>query len=742
MYKHIKELTFCLLTICLLCTSSTVGQTLLKPDLKFGTSACDDTNVKKDFIVEINFSGTAFASDNKFILELSDASGSFASPTEVKEVQDASLNAAFKFDLGFQLPNGTYGTGYKIRVKSSNPESTSPESDVFAAYDMIGDGPILTLVDANEVLCGSDTFTIEIANLDGETGVFQWFKDGALTPFTTTNEPRLTVSEAGRYQARIDYGACGNRQTIIAIVTGLTPADAQILGPSEVEICGDQTHTFEATTQDTVLYDYQWFKDGSAISGATAPTYTTPNAGQFGNYKVQIIAKDGSCSVESAAEVELKQQTTAGFTITTVDAGKNVILPCETIGLKIEGVPASATIQWYKDNVPLPSRTQPEMNARDPGEYFARVTEVGSSTCNAIVDSEVYELFGLKEFSTEIRAEDYEECNTNSTILKVVGIKAIGTDDNEYELSQDRLTSLTYQWYKDGAMVPSATTVEYRVDSYVDNGAYVLEVASCPAGNIKTNSINTLDIKLIAPDPLINSSQTSNSLCPGGNISYTIDELDAGYTYEWYKDDETTPFAVNEQTITVTEVGVYTLKFFDANCSKDMGPIEVVPFDDSVIEVTPSDKVVLQQGQTVTVTASGAESYVWYEGADTTGAVLSTNETLDVSALGFYTIVATVGTCSVVKTIEAVEQDDQEIVPNIVSPNGDGINDTWQITNRLAFQPTVSIVIYNANGKEVFKTTDYQNNWPVENLGIQKVFYYKIIREDVLIKAGTISVLD
>ena len=67
--------------------------------------------------------------------------------------------------------------------------------------------------------------------------------------------------------------------------------------------------------------------------------------------------------------------------------------------------------------------------------------------------------------------------------------------------------------------------------------------------------------------------------------------------------------------------------------------------------------------------------------------ILSTNETLDVDALGFYTVVATVGSCTVEKTIEVVEQDDLVIVPNVVTPNGDGKNDSWRISNRYAFQP-------------------------------------------------------
>ena len=147
-------------------------------------------------------------------------------------------------------------------------------------------------------------------------------------------------------------------------------------------------------------------------------------------------------------------------------------------------------------------------------------------------------------------------------------------------------------------------------------------------------------------------------------------------------------------------------------------------------------------GESTTLTASGAEAYEWY---DDTGSLLSQESEVDVVSLGVYTLIGFVDDCSVSIEIEVVEDDGSLIVPNVISPfNGDGANDTWKIPNRLSFQPTVEIVVYNSRGIEVFNTSDYQNNWPEDVSDIRggMVFYYKIIRENSLIKAGTISVLD
>lgn len=59
-----------------------------------------------------------------------------------------------------------------------------------------------------------------------------------------------------------------------------------------------------------------------------------------------------------------------------------------------------------------------------------------------------------------------------------------------------------------------------------------------------------------------------------------------------------------------------------------------------------------------------------------------------------------------------VRQDFNQIVfvPNVLTPNGDGFNDTWLIKNIQLF-PKNSVKIVNRWGDVVFETNDYQNNW-------------------------------
>ena len=58
-------------------------------------------------------------------------------------------------------------------------------------------------------------------------------------------------------------------------------------------------------------------------------------------------------------------------------------------------------------------------------------------------------------------------------------------------------------------------------------------------------------------------------------------------------------------------------------------------------------------------------------------------------------------------------------IPNAISPNGDGINDTWIIPISNA-----KVSIYNRSGSLIFSSNNYQNNF--SGIGIAETVYYTI----------------
>lgn len=62
-------------------------------------------------------------------------------------------------------------------------------------------------------------------------------------------------------------------------------------------------------------------------------------------------------------------------------------------------------------------------------------------------------------------------------------------------------------------------------------------------------------------------------------------------------------------------------------------------------------------------------------------------------------------------------------IPNVFTPNGDGVNDTFEISGIEAFQ-SAQLRVFNRFGNEVYRSDDYRNEWTGAGLNEGTYFYY------------------
>jgi len=83
-------------------------------------------------------------------------------------------------------------------------------------------------------------------------------------------------------------------------------------------------------------------------------------------------------------------------------------------------------------------------------------------------------------------------------------------------------------------------------------------------------------------------------------------------------------------------------------------------------------------------------------------------------------------------------------IPNTFSPNGDGINDTWNITN-IELYPDCKVNIYNRWGQPVFSSVGYGQSWDGRYKGVLLPFstYYYVIdlKNDSKPYSGSITIV-
>ena len=124
------------------------------------------------------------------------------------------------------------------------------------------------------------------------------------------------------------------------------------------------------------------------------------------------------------------------------------------------------------------------------------------------------------------------------------------------------------------------------------------------------------------------------------------------------------------------------------------------------------------EGTSRTVTASGGDSYRWL---DANNVEMSATSTVTFVDEGDYMLIATIGNCQVTRPI-TVEYLDTFRVPNVITINGDGINDQWIIPNSYSNDPDINVIIYNEKGEEVYNVFDYQTTGP----SLQRPFQTRI----------------
>lgn len=312
---------------------------------------------------------------NQFIIELSDSEGSFSDPTVVytSNVGEITTSPA---TLSFSLPTTTSGENYRIRIKSTAPAATSSGSSYFAAYYKLQDSPftINNLVSTG-AYCSGGSYLLTIDNpgtglndspLNYPSLTFNWYRETSPTTSVFVAEGNtLEVSQEGTYFVETNYGTCtsnsySNRVTISAVASG--EASATIVSSLGNPFCPDQGPTTLSTINGE---SYQWYKDGSIISGATGQMYTTEESGI---YSVQVDL--GSCQASGSINLESEL-----FSASINIPEENTMEPGESIDVWVDATASNPTYTWYYNNNIISGETTDSFEATEFGNYKVVITE-------------------------------------------------------------------------------------------------------------------------------------------------------------------------------------------------------------------------------------------------------------------------------------------------------------------------------------------------------------------------------
>lgn len=306
--------------------------------------------------------------------------------------------------------------------------------------------------------------------------------------------------------------------------------------------------------------------------------------------------------------------------------------------------------------------------------------------------------------------------------------------------------SLTYNWYR--ATGPSTSVFVEAGETLNVNqpGTYFVETnyGTCTSDSF-SNRVTVSEATSGSTTAIVSS--LGNPFCPsGGPTTLTTTE---GNSYQWYLNGEVISGATNQMYETEIS-GTYSVSIDLGSCSTTA----TIDLDSNgfTSSINVDEVNTIEIGDTLYVevtTSANNPEFQWYlNNVNIPGA---NGNTYDASEYGSYKVVITQTTGCIVSDefLFEIEEPidpfpDVENIPNIISPNADGINDTWIIPNEYVSGTNTEVIIMDSYGKVSLKTTNYQNNWPENEINfnsINPVYYYVITTTDNKTKKGSITII-
>lgn len=510
---------------------------------------------------------------------------------------------------------------------------------------------------------------------------------------TVIMKAQANVTPGVLYHIKLVVADQGNNLYDSAIFLGAGSFKIQKdLGPDRLiatgnPLCFNQNYQLDATEAGTNTY--QWFKNNTAIPGATNPIYTVTN-NESGIYTVEITYSGTACVSKGEVNLEYAPNFTANqATIVQCDDNNDGItsfnLP-KVDNIIIAGNPSLSNPVYYEnqtDTTPIPNPANYTTNA--PKTIYAKV----SNSYGCFIFTEVFLQIANNSVPTPAPI--------------VVCDDTDGTKDGiyEFDLNADVTPAVV-------SGLPAGLTVAY----YASPNNAITETN--PLANNYTNItpsqeiiwariVNGPDCYGVIPVTLdINSFDAPNFedeerfICEGfSGITLSVPNIYSNY--QW---DDVTNSTTN--SITVTSPREYTVKVTGPNGCSDTKKFIVKASGRATITTVDINDFAGGENS-ILVNYSGLGDYQFsLDGSNYQDSPLFINV-----QSGAYTVyVKDINGCGIAK---------KEIYildyPKFFTPNGDGYNDKWGIDYLRREHPKAAISIFDRYGKLIYSFSGEGDGW-------------------------------
>ncbi|TXD47716.1 T9SS type B sorting domain-containing protein [Polaribacter sp. IC073] len=231
-----------------------------------------------------------------------------------------------------------------------------------------------------------------------------------------------------------------------------------------------------------------------------------------------------------------------------------------------------------------------------------------------------------------------------------------------------------------------------------------------------------------------------------GSVTLKTINFEGNYTYNWTKD--TLPLSSNTSEINVNEVGRYKVKAVSkAGCESDE---KIIIVRNSEIATITKENVIITENSSnnsIQIVPLNLGIGIYEFSIDEESGSYTTDVFFENLSPGIHTLfVADKGGCGIAEYRFSILE-----YPKFFSPNGDGVNDFWEINGyHKDFYTTSSISIYNRFGVLLFTIDEENRSWDgtyqgkelpsnsywfstiltdINGVSIEKIGYFSLLRK-------------
>lgn len=209
------------------------------------------------------------------------------------------------------------------------------------------------------------------------------------------------------------------------------------------------------------------------------------------------------------------------------------------------------------------------------------------------------------------------------------------------------------------------------------------------------------------------SSVADFTICKTQSITFTASGAEF---YQFYVNDSAQGAATTDSTFTTTTLTNHSIVYVVGSnpCSIDTSePMVIDVITPPVVSAGSDTTIVL--GQTVELhgvaTGTGSLTYLWTPG-NGLNFINVPNPTYSGSDSITFSFKATdsYGCADSASVSVYVYVPDNVLLPNLITPNGDGFNDVWKLNSKINLDGS-HLIIFDRWGQTVYETDNYANNW-------------------------------